>query len=275
MKVLYIGNRPKVLSVLVNKAEIELVKALVIEQPLINDIDGIEVVRVLRNSERERVVKEIVNSEYDLLVSAGCSYVLPISTFPLGRSYINCHPSDLPFGRGMHPLNECFLSGRELAGVSVHYLTDELDAGDIIRQVRFPVTDEVDVAILYGFIFDLEAELLSQVVDDFLLGQPAASPQVGLGTYYSRPKSERVFSLVDPVDHFLRHVRGFSAIHLGTLLNLNGRFVRVFMAQKINNSFILSRYERHSEGIIFEQEAVVLVKFRESLVRLDRYKFID
>lgn len=54
---------------------------------------------------------------------------------------INAHAALLPKNRGPNPIQWAILRGDSLTGVTLHYMVDEIDAGDIVAQRAVPITD--------------------------------------------------------------------------------------------------------------------------------------
>lgn len=73
---------------------------------------------------------------FDLIVLAGYNPILPPEVLNLGK-FINIHPSLLPAFKGRDALQRAFYAGVKVSGVTVHYVTSEIDGGKIIAQ--FPV----------------------------------------------------------------------------------------------------------------------------------------
>lgn len=63
-----------------------------------------------------------------------------LDAFPL--RVLNIHPSLLPAFPGLHPQQQALAHGVKTSGVTVHFVTDELDAGPIIVQRPVPVLDD-------------------------------------------------------------------------------------------------------------------------------------
>ncbi|MCK9453173.1 MAG: hypothetical protein M0Q90_15870 [Bacteroidales bacterium] len=277
-KVVYIGNRPKVLESIETNSDLKIVKAFVIEQPLITDSDKYDIIRLCSRGQKNYLVEGLLELDYDICVSAGCSYILPMERLDSNKIYINCHPSVLPYGKGIHPLNECFLSGNNVAGVTIHLLVDELDAGDILNQISFELTEDVDVSLLYGFIFDLEAELLTKTLSDLLKNNLKynAFPQKGIGTYYTREKKIRkFFARETSAQEIINNSRAFSASNLGVILIFDDIQLFVFSIQAIVNKFILERYNKVKSGtIIFMNRDVALLKMSDGLVKTTKFRVL-
>ena len=66
--------------------------------------------------------------DFDLIVLAGYMRILPPDVLDLGR-FINLHPSLLPAFKGKDAIQRAFLAGVKVSGVTVHWVTDELDGG--------------------------------------------------------------------------------------------------------------------------------------------------
>ena len=77
----------------------------------------------------------------DLLVSMSFNQILKkdiIAYAPKG--FINCHAGALPFYRGRNPLNWVLINGENTFGITVHYVDEGIDTGDIIEQKHFPIS---------------------------------------------------------------------------------------------------------------------------------------
>ena len=63
-----------------------------------------------------------------------------IETPPLG--IINCHAGKLPFYRGRNILNWALINDEKEFGITVHYVDENIDTGDIVLQKVFQITDQ-------------------------------------------------------------------------------------------------------------------------------------
>lgn len=77
----------------------------------------------------------------DILVSMYYRYILPGGMLRLApHGGINIHGSLLPKYQGRSPHVWAIINGETVTGVTVHYMVEEVDAGDIILQDEFPIT---------------------------------------------------------------------------------------------------------------------------------------
>ena len=113
------------------------------------------------------VVEQILKSGAELTVLAGFMRILtPIFTSKIKA--INLHPSILPLFKGAHAIKESFESDMKVGGVSVHWVSEELDGGAIIAQRAFEKRAGMSLEAYEAKIHEIEHELLPQVVVEIL-----------------------------------------------------------------------------------------------------------
>lgn len=121
---------------------------------------------------------EIQALEPELIVVAAYGRILPdeiLKCAPLGC--INVHSSLLPRYRGAAPINWAILNGDIETGVTIMHMAHELDAGDIISQVKTPINPEEDAAALYDRLAELGGCLLIETVAALAAGTAGRTPQ--------------------------------------------------------------------------------------------------
>jgi len=108
--------------------------------------------------------------EMDLIVLAGYLSILP-SNFLQNweKKIINIHPSLLPKfgGKGMHGIHvhEAVIAAKETkSGCSVHYVTEEIDGGEIILQREVCVYPEDTPTLLQERVLEQEHILLPEAI---------------------------------------------------------------------------------------------------------------
>lgn len=84
----------------------------------------------------EVLVNEIQKSKIDLTILAGFMRILS-PVFTQNIKAINLHPSLLPLFKGANAIKQSYESDMKVAGVSVHWVDESLDGGEIIAQKAF------------------------------------------------------------------------------------------------------------------------------------------
>ena len=115
----------------------------------------------------EALVEAIVKSGAELTVLAGfMRFLTPYFTEHVKA--INLHPSLLPLFKGGNAIKESFDSPMKVAGISVHYVSEELDGGEIIAQRCFEKYEGMPFEDFEAKIHALEHELLPETVKNLL-----------------------------------------------------------------------------------------------------------
>lgn len=101
----------------------------------------------------------------DIFVSMSFNQILRSDIINMPpRGFINCHAGALPFYRGRNPLNWALINGENEFGITVHYVDEGIDTGDIIHQQMFPISMEDDYGSLLKLAFSECANVLIKAV---------------------------------------------------------------------------------------------------------------
>jgi len=91
----------------------------------------------------------------DLIITVHLRKILHRSIYSIaGRAAINVHPSLLPKYRGLSPHHQALLNGDRVTGVTIHFIDEKPDTGDIFLQEEIPIAENT-------FIYELQIKLLS------------------------------------------------------------------------------------------------------------------
>ena len=112
--------------------------------------------------------------DIDLIVLAGFLLLIPpilIQSFP--NKIINIHPALLPKygGKGMygdHVHRAVLENKEEFHGITIHYVNEEFDKGEIIFQERFKVTEDDNLTSIQAKIHQLEFEWYPKIIEKIL-----------------------------------------------------------------------------------------------------------
>lgn len=108
----------------------------------------------------------------DLVVLAGFMRVLtPVFIEPFRGRLLNIHPSLLPRYPGLDTHQRAIDAGDRLAGATVHFVTEELDGGPAVAQVRVPVLEGDDAQSLAARVLAEEHRLYPEAVRWFAEGR--------------------------------------------------------------------------------------------------------
>ena len=93
------------------------------------------------------------------------------------KKSINCHAGKLPFYRGRNILNWALINDESEFGITVHYIAEGIDTGDIILQKSYPISDEDDYSSLLEKAYSGCSELLYKAIKCIQNGSLKRVPQ--------------------------------------------------------------------------------------------------
>ena len=109
--------------------------------------------------------------EADLIVLAGFMRILTTRfVHHYANRLVNIHPSLLPKYKGLNTHRRAIEAGDSTAGATVHWVTEELDSGGIIRQVEVPIHAHDSEDSLKQRVLEAEHDLYPAVIRDLSLG---------------------------------------------------------------------------------------------------------
>ena len=126
---------------------------------------GIPHIRVPHKDE-DKMIQLLKAWRVDLIVLDGYMRVIKNpDAFP--APMINIHPSLLPKYKGLNAIEQALDSGDSVTGCTVHYVTEELDGGTIIKQQEVPILPDDTLESLTKAIQRIEYGLLPSVINSW------------------------------------------------------------------------------------------------------------
>jgi methionyl-tRNA formyltransferase len=211
--------------------------------------------------------------EPDIICVACFSQRIPRAVLSLPRfGCLNVHPSLLPVNRGPVPLFWTFREGADHTGVTIHFMEETLDSGDILAQEVIPVPDGITYTHLETQCATQGGKLLAACVRDLMQGRVQRVPQDERRSSYHPYPSDEDFAVPAAV-WSARHVYNFicgiaewgEAI---TLLAGNERFPvqrAISYSHNITDEVVKSASE-WQEGIYYRMDDVLWVRCNEGWV---------
>jgi methionyl-tRNA formyltransferase len=130
-------------------------------------------------------LKEVLRLSFEVGVVAAYGSILPPTL--VQRGLLNVHPSLLPRWRGPNPIRCALWHGDRETGVSVLWLTEEVDAGPVVWQQRTPIGSDEDYGELSLRLADLGAAGLAWALSELAAGRKLVGvPQGEAGVTYAR-----------------------------------------------------------------------------------------
>lgn len=127
---------------------------------------------------RSDTVQRIAELKPDFIVTAAYGQILPKEVLDAPRlGCINVHGSLLPKYRGGAPIQRAIMNGEPVTGVTIMYMAEGIDTGDMISKVEVPITDGDNAGTIFDKLSIAGADLLRHTLPDILAGRVTAVPQ--------------------------------------------------------------------------------------------------
>lgn len=278
-KVLFIGNRSAVFREIAGLPDLALSRVFAVQDSYLHRelAQAGQPCVAFRSAEKQSILDQIAAADFDLLVSNGCPFVLPISKLRRpGQLFLNIHPAPLPEGRGRHPVNGAVLYRTGFIGATLHYMDDGVDTGNIVHQDQIAITPDLDLGLLYRLSFALEgrifrAGMLRLAAASYVL---EGTRQTSAGSYYSRKAEDQVVRLGEMSDEeILRRVAAFGIRSQGVQCATSGGAFRVFDAEAVTHPVLREDYAGRAPGeILLRYEDRMLVKSRDGIIKFKAFQ---
>lgn len=118
-------------------------------------------IKVFQPEKIRQDYEKIINEKPDIIITCAYGQIIPkalLDAPPLGC--INVHASLLPKLRGGAPLHHALIDGYKKTGITIMYMDEAMDSGDIIAQEEYTIKDSDNVGILHDELAKMGADLL-------------------------------------------------------------------------------------------------------------------
>lgn len=180
-------------------------------------------------------IDKVLALKPDLIVTAAFGQILPKRLLDEPEfGCINVHASLLPELRGGAPIHYAILQGKKKTGVTIMYMVEKLDAGDMISKVEVEIDELDNVGTLHDKLSVAGAALLKDTVPNVLSRSISPIPQnEEVATYAPNIKREQErLDWTKPGEELYNQVRGLNPWPVA-YTEWNGANLKVWEAKKV------------------------------------------
>lgn len=114
-------------------------------------------------------LEQIIALKPDLIITAAFGQILPKELLDVPElGCINVHASLLPAYRGGAPIHQAIIDGQSQTGVTIMYMEEKLDAGDIISQSEISIEHTDDTGLLFEKLSAVGSNLLKETLPSII-----------------------------------------------------------------------------------------------------------
>lgn len=185
--------------------------------------------RTLRDEAFLEILRE---ADPELIAVVAYGKILPASVLNYPKfGCINAHVSLLPKYRGAAPMQRAIINGESETGVTIMYMNEGLDTGDIITAESFPIGPFDDFEAVHDTSAKIGARLLSEVAYAIERGEAKRVPQDDTLACYAEKieKSDCKLDFTKSARELDFNIRGVTPIP-GAFAYLNGKMLKICKA---------------------------------------------
>ena len=128
-------------------------------------------IKVFQPSKIRENYKEILDEKPDIIITCAYGQIIPKELLDYPKyGCINIHASLLPKLRGGAPIHKAIINGYEKTGVTIMYMDEKMDSGDIIYQEEIKIEDDDNAGTLFDKLSVLGSEMIIKVLPSIIDG---------------------------------------------------------------------------------------------------------
>ncbi len=213
----------------------------------------------------EAELENLFTYKPDLIVTAAYGQILPKALLEYPKlGCINVHASLLPKYRGGAPIHQSIIDGEKETGVTIMYMVEKLDAGDILTQVRVPIEEKDHVGTVHDKLSVAGAKLLMETIPALLEEKLTPIAQDDNEATFARNISREMEKLdwTKTGEELYNQVRGLHPWPVA-YTSFEGKPLKVWWAEKVANQSGPS-----GEIIQVEENGLIVATGNETAIKL-------
>lgn len=213
--------------------------------------------------------EKLKNLDIDLIVTCAYGQIIPKEVLDMPKyGCINVHASILPKYRGSAPIQWCLFNNDDVTGVTIMYMDEGMDTGDIIKIKEIPILDSDNVGTLHDKLSKLGCDLLLEVLPTIF---NKTNDRIKQGNNYTMaPMIKREDERLDFNEEgkkIIGKIKGLNPWPLANII-INNQEIKVleaeFVEKKVDNTGIIKEIDKKNLGITCKDGIIYLKKVKPS-----------
>jgi len=214
----------------------------------------------------EASLQAILNLHPDLVITAAYGQILPKKLLDAPKyGCINVHASLLPELRGGAPIHYAIIQGKAKTGITIMYMAEKLDAGDILAQTVVPIDERDTVGTLHDKLSEAGAHLLSETLPKLLIGEITPRKQNDHEATFA-PNIKHEQERIDwhkTGEEIYNHIRGLNPWPVA-YTTLEGKTIKIWWGEKQT----LLKTERPGTIVTVEKDGLIVATGNSTAIKI-------
>lgn len=188
----------------------------------------------------EKIIEKIKEINPDLIVVVAYGKILPKEIIDIPKyGIINVHSSLLPKYRGASPIHSAILNGDTKSGVSIMYIEEGLDSGDVILQESCDILENDTLGTLHDKLKDLGAIGLEKALKLIETGKVEATKQDETLATFVKPitKEQAKIDWNNTKEVIFNQVRGLNPFPAAHTFNEKDENIKIYKTEKLDKEY--------------------------------------
>ncbi|EEY34682.1 methionyl-tRNA formyltransferase [Pseudoleptotrichia goodfellowii] len=201
--------------------------------------NNIEIIQPKRLKDAE-ITEKIREINPDLIVVVAYGKIIPKEIIDIPKyGIINVHSSLLPKYRGASPIHSAILNGDKETGVSIMYIEEELDAGDVILKEYCEINEDDTLGTLHDKLKELGATGLEKTLKLIEDGNVKTEKQDDTKATFVKPisKEQAKIDWTDTKENVYNKIRGLNPFPAAYTFNEKNENIKVYKGEKIDKIY--------------------------------------
>lgn len=194
-------------------------------------------IKVFQPDKIKNDFKNVLDLHPDIIITCAYGQMIPNEILEYPKyGCINVHASLLPKLRGGAPIHHAIIDGYDKTGVTIMYMVQKMDAGDIISSKEIKINEDDNVGKLHDKLSLLGKELLLETLPNIINGNISRTPQNEEEVTYAWniKREEEIIDFNKTSRQVFNHIRGLNPFP-GAYSTLDGKVLKIYES-KIGNS---------------------------------------
>ena len=188
-----------------------------------------------------QLLETIKKLDVDAAVVCSFNYKIPRALLNATKDgFINVHPSMLPKYRGGNPYSRVIMNGETETGVTIHFMDESFDTGDIIAQKAYHIHSKATMGTLFNELNVLGIELLLQVLQSYETEPLPRIPQPKGDFISGKGLDERdiFINYNKTAEEIERFIRGLNPFIIAST-TFRGNLMKIIKAEVASDAFCI------------------------------------
>ncbi len=227
-----------------------------------------------KNINDQNFLNKIKSLNLDLIVCVNFDQILKKDIINLPTiGCINTHASLLPKYRGRAPLNWAMINGEKYSGVTVHFIDEGIDTGDIILQEKIKINEDYYISDLLNKVKNIYPKIVLNAIRALESSNlNLIKPDLSKGFYVNkRSKDDGKIDFSKPSKDVMNFIKAISKPYPGAFLYNNNKKIIIWRARLDYN--ISPQYESLDIGTVVFNNSNLLIKLKDAMLIVTDYEF--